>query len=169
MELQTNNITYSVVLRICFRLYGIYLFIPGLLKSLILVPSIIIDFETPIILMFTKLEDALTGVTYLAIGIILFIFAPIISNKIIDSEKQISIRSEELSLLVQIVLKLIFIIILIQVLSTLTVASVFFIVLGLTESFEINDTTKLLVPFIFLVLLLIFNANIKRLTKIIIK
>jgi len=66
-------------------------------------------------------------------------------------------------------LKVIFIIMLIQVITTMTVAAILFIVLGLAKSFEIDDTGRLIVPILLLVMLLIFNANIKRLTKIIIR
>lgn len=165
MELQKNNITYYSALRVCFRLYGLYLFITGFLSSLAIIPNILLKFDFSTIFLFSKGEEALYSISDLLMGIVLLSIASKITLLIIDKEKQISINSEELSNIVQILLRFIIAIITIQFLTSLIVAVGMFIILGLLKSFELEDTSRVIIPFIFLILLYIINKNAEKIAN----
>lgn len=160
-----NNITYYSALRVCFRLYGLYLLITGLLSCLAVLPNIFSEFEYNTIFLLSTGEDALYDLSTLLMGLVLLSNATKITLLIINKEKQISINAEELSNIVEILLRFIIAIIMIQFLASMFVAIAMFVILGLRYSFDIEDSSRILLPFIFLILLYFMFRNAEKFSR----
>ena len=110
--MENQNFTYFSLLKVIFRLNGIYMILTGLFSLLVATPDLINYWGSrDIIDSFVRrdFEDAITGIIDLILGIILFVFSAWVSGKVVVRTKEVSLDKSELPNIVEIFLKIVFI------------------------------------------------------------
>lgn len=167
--LKPSNITYYELLRVCLRLYGLYLFITGLLDALILIPSILNKSDFGMYFVLNSGREAFVGVVDVCIGLSLFVFSSHITGRLVDQKREISVRAGELFYIVHTSLKFLLVLVLITFLNTLLVGIIILILLAINENVVMKSLITLIIPTIFLVITCVLFKNVKRIVSILLK
>lgn len=167
--IKPSNITYYEFLRVCLRLYGLYLVITGLLDALILIPDILNKSDFGMYFILKSGKEAFTGVVDVCIGLSLFVFSSQITRRLVDQKREISVRAGELFYIVHTSLKFVLILVFITFLNTLLVGIIILIIVAVNENVVMKGFITLIIPTIFLVTTYILLKNAKRIVSILIK
>lgn len=167
--LKPSNITYYELLRVCLRLYGLYLFITGLLDALILIPSFLNKSDFGMYFVLKSGKEAFIGIVDVCIGLSLFFVSSQITRSLTDQKREISVRAGELFYIVHTSLKFVLVLVIITFLDTLLVGIIILSILAINGDVEMKGFITLIIPTIFLVITCVLLINVKRIVLILLK
>ncbi|MNQ89224.1 hypothetical protein D3C85_1045260 [compost metagenome] len=172
-SISSKNITYYAALRVCLRLYGIYLFFTGFLDALVAIPSIYNESGLGMYFFLKNGATSFKGIINLCIGLSLFFFSSYLISRLVDREKEISIKEGELYFIVKIFMKFILLIMFISFLSALLIGLITLTILAITETVNIWDYStvlaSLITPFMLMITTYISIKNTNKIVRILIK
>lgn len=164
----TGNITYFSVLKICYRLYGVYLFVTGFL-DILSYGAYLLSVEAYLqLLVMAKIEDLYAAVLTLLSGIILVVLSGKLSARIADPKQELSFAAEQLQHIVYYALHFVLTMTLVP-LTINILAGIAVLFYRSAEGLDWSQITIIAMMFILWCILFLAKKNCRRLVRFIIK
>lgn len=163
-----KQITYQVLLRVSFKMYGFYLIIRSLIGFVFSLSDVLSGNGFNNLFLLTTGDELITGLFTLIVGLCLLLLTNKLIKKIAYSEREISFNAEEIKFIVYCIIQFVLIVFIITFSIELIVEIVLFIYL-IKETLNINDFTRFLFPLLFLAFTIIARVNAMKIVRFIIK
>ncbi|PWV97894.1 hypothetical protein DFQ01_12081 [Paenibacillus cellulosilyticus] len=159
-----NNITYTQIIKIIFRLYASYICISGGISTVILITDFGVNsFEHFYILANGKL--LFSNMASLIIGLILYVKAERFAFSVNGAEREVSLCSRELTYMVFCCLQIIFTIFIVKTTIQLLGVTIFFVIKSYSD-FDFGELYVFIIPITALMLTIIFRKSSGKLADL---
>ncbi|MDF2835673.1 MAG: hypothetical protein K0Q63_1313 [Paenibacillus sp.] len=162
-----GNITYRQLIKVFFRLIGVYLVITGGLSAAVLA----VDFAVKGSYSFYMLGlagEMFTEASSLFVGLLLYAGATKLASTIKGTEKEISFRAGELSYLVFCVFEVLLTVFIVAVIIQFIGEAAVFVVIDPSE-WSLDETYVFIVPVVALIFAFIMKALTARISRFVTK
>ncbi|MDF9840411.1 hypothetical protein [Paenibacillus sp. PastF-2] len=164
----TGNITYFSVLKICYRIYGVYLFVTGFL-DILSYGAYFLSLEVYLqLLVMAKIEDLVTAVLTLLSGIVIVVLSGKLSARIADKQQELSLAADQLQHIVYYALHFVLTMVLVP-LTVYILAGIAVLFYGVAEGLDWSQITIIVMMLILWCFLILAKKSCRRLVRFFMK